>query len=122
MSEMLRENFSVEEMRCQCGCDGLVISAALISLLQKLRDYINRPIIVNSGYRCESHNEAVGGVENSYHTQGMAADIRVNGMSVEELATLCKWCGFKGVGIYRKKGFVHVDVRPVEKVVIFEGK
>ena len=41
----------------------------------------------------------------------MASDIYVKGVSVDELAKLCILCGFTGVGLYRKKGFVHVDVR-----------
>ena len=34
------------------------------------------PIIINSGFRCESVNKAVGGVRNSQHLKGQAADIR----------------------------------------------
>ena len=34
------------------------------------------PILINSGYRCEWINKKVGGVKNSQHTKGEAADIR----------------------------------------------
>lgn len=43
--------------------------------LQPLRDAMKFPIIITSGYRCTALNKAVGGVENSYHLQGLAADI-----------------------------------------------
>ena len=40
----------------------------------------NDPIIINSGYRSEAVNKAVGGVSGSNHLTGCAADIRVAGM------------------------------------------
>ena len=39
----------------------------------------NDPIIINSGYRSEAVNKAVGGVKGSNHLTGCAADIRVAG-------------------------------------------
>ena len=59
----------------------------LCGWLEKLRDEWNRrygegddPIIINSGYRSEAVNKAVGGVKGSNHLTGCAADIRVAGM------------------------------------------
>ena len=43
-------------------------------VLQPLRDRFG-PIRINSGYRCPELNEAVGGVKNSQHMKGEAADI-----------------------------------------------
>ncbi|MGV4459866.1 D-Ala-D-Ala carboxypeptidase family metallohydrolase, partial [Ornithobacterium rhinotracheale] len=48
----------------------------IASNLQELRNYIGKPIIVNSGYRIVAHNRKIGGKVNSQHLQGMAADIR----------------------------------------------
>ena len=44
-------------------------------VLDPLRESWGGPICVSSGYRCPMLNEKVGGVEGSYHTRGMAADI-----------------------------------------------
>ena len=59
----------------------------LCGWLEMLRDEWNRrygegndPIIINSGYRSETVNKAVGGVKGSNHLTGCAADIRVAGM------------------------------------------
>ena len=59
----------------------------LCGWLEMLRDEWNRrygdgdaPIIINSGYRSEAVNKAVGGVKGSNHLTGCAADIRVEGM------------------------------------------
>ena len=59
----------------------------LCGWLEMLRDEWNRrygegddPIIINSGYRSEAVNKAVGGVKGSNHLTGCAADIRVAGI------------------------------------------
>lgn len=49
----------------------------LAKRLDKVRESFNSPIIVNSGYRCPKLNELVGGVHNSKHLDGLAADITV---------------------------------------------
>lgn len=45
------------------------------TVLEPLRAYAGRPIRINSGYRCEALNYAVGGVGNSQHIRGEAADL-----------------------------------------------
>lgn len=45
-------------------------------ILDIVRVYIGKPILVNSGYRCKRLNEMVRGVQNSMHTKGLAADFR----------------------------------------------
>ena len=44
-------------------------------VLQPLRDDFNAPIIINSGYRSQQVNKAVGGVPTSQHLKGESADI-----------------------------------------------
>ena len=46
-------------------------------VLDPLRRLYGKPIIITSGYRCPALNNRVGGVTNSWHTQGNAADIHV---------------------------------------------
>ena len=48
-------------------------------ILQPIRDAWKSPIVVTSGYRSEAVNRAVGGVSNSQHRLGEAADIKVGG-------------------------------------------
>lgn len=80
----------------------------LAQRLQVLRDILNKPIRINSGYRSPSHNAAVGGAPNSYHLIGMAADIVVDGMTPHETQEFLKnWSG--GLGCYDT--FTHVDIR-----------
>ena len=46
-------------------------------VLEPLRLWLGEPVIVNSGYRCRELNSLVGGVKNSQHMAGEAADLRV---------------------------------------------
>lgn len=46
-------------------------------VLDPLRRILQTPIIITSGYRCAALNKAVGGVSNSWHTKGNAADLRI---------------------------------------------
>ena len=46
-------------------------------VLDTLRWILQAPIIITSGYRCAALNKAVGGVANSWHTKGNAADLRI---------------------------------------------
>lgn len=55
------------------------------NILQPLRDLVCKPIIINSGFRNSEVNKLVGGVPNSQHAKGEAADIRVNGVNVRDL-------------------------------------
>lgn len=107
------ENFDSSEFTCKCGeCDGGGVKWLLIRNLETLREVVGRPIKVTSGYRCSEHNRKVGGVTDSFHTKGLAADIVCEGLSTDELAAKAsKVFNLGGVGYYPKEGFVHVDVR-----------
>jgi hypothetical protein len=48
-------------------------------VLEPLREAMNEPIPISSGFRCEQLNRAVGGVSNSQHTRGQAADLCIGG-------------------------------------------
>ena len=85
------------------------MDSAFLHKLQMLRDAIERPIIITSGFRCKHHNTFIGsGAKNSYHTFGRACDIKVKGVSVDDLAEYARVL-FGGVIIY--ESWVHVDTR-----------
>lgn len=122
--EQLSKNFVRSEFACKGGsecCGGSApISYLLIDGLQELRDRVNRPIVVVSGFRCLTYNRKIGSNDTSQHPKGRAADIRAPDMTVEDLREFALDVGIfraGGVGIYanRRRGlksFLHVDVRP----------
>ena len=104
-------------MGCPCRiCEGKSydINTLLLELLCKLEQRLEKrglSLIINSGKRCPAYNASVGGYANSPHVFGKAADIKIVGMSIFELAKLCVEIGFLRVGVY--PNHVHVDmVRP----------
>lgn len=58
-------------------------------VLEPLRRRIDKPIVISSGYRCPVLNRAVGGVANSQHLTGQAADITIP--SVAEAREWMRW-------------------------------
>lgn len=50
-------------------------------VLEPLRRHLDQPVIISSGYRCLPLNKAVGGVRNSQHMTGEAADLRIPSLS-----------------------------------------
>jgi len=108
----LSPHFSRKEFECRC-CGRLVLDDNLLDGLEALRKLAGVPVVVNAGYRCRQHNQEVGGVPNSEHTRGLAADIRLPGLSLQrmyELALEVPQFSRGGIGAY-DGDFLHVDVR-----------
>jgi len=61
------------------------LRALCVQVLEPLRWACGQPIHVNSGYRCPEINSAIGGSKTSQHMKGMAADIRVPGMTPQDV-------------------------------------
>jgi uncharacterized protein YcbK (DUF882 family) len=106
--------FDDSELVCKC-CGQLPSNGfddRLLQVLDAMREAIGGSVSLSCAYRCPAHNAEVGGVPNSYHTQGIAADVLVpDGMSVSELAAIAEQCGADGIGRYYDSLFVHVDTR-----------
>ena len=107
----LSENFSAEEFGCKCGdChgSGQGIDRGLITSLQVVRTIYGHPITINSGIRCVTHNQDVGGKSNSEHLDGLAVDISIpNSRARYDLLPLLL-VNFPRLGI--DKQFVHIGV------------
>ncbi len=106
----ISKNFHLSEFECPC-CHTVKIEPGLLDKLQKLRDLTEGPLYITSGYRCKRENERVGGVLHSYHLYGMAADVYSKSVSLEKLLDLAAQVGFRGIGYYPKRGFLHLDIR-----------
>ncbi len=102
----------------QSTIDGVIVPAAQITAnivkiareLDKVRaDFGNRPITVTSWYRDPVSNKAVGGVRNSQHLWGWAADIQIDGYAPHEVAAKLQdtWAG----GLGDSDSFTHLDLR-----------
>lgn len=108
--------FKRSEFRCTCGgkyCNGFPVEPdeQLVRILDNVREKYGKAFSPNSAIRCKKRNAEVGGVSNSQHLDGIAADISVPGVAPKTVAayleTLLPNTG--GIGIY--SWGVHVDTR-----------
>ena len=109
----LSAHFSKSELACRC-CGERILVPALLEALECLRELARQPICIHAGYRCPEHNQQVGGVTNSEHTRGMAADIAIPNLTLQQMYELALQVPAfleGGIGVY-DGGFLHVDVRP----------
>ena len=56
-----------------------------VAVLEPVRAYYGKPVIVHSGFRCFELNAAIGGSANSQHMLGQAADFHVDGVSIDDV-------------------------------------
>ncbi|MEQ8347359.1 MAG: DUF882 domain-containing protein [Sneathiellaceae bacterium] len=88
----------------------------LLFLVHRQLDTRN-PIEIVCGYRSPTTNAKLAKksksvAKNSYHTRGMAVDVRVRDRSARQIYKVAKALHVGGVGYYGKSGFVHLDVGP----------
>ena len=107
---LVSPHFKAKEFQCKDKSKYLLVATELIETLEKIRNYFNAPVIINSGYRTPGWNSKVNGASNSYHCKGMAADIVVKGHSSREVAKYADKIMEQG-GVIKYTNFVHVDVR-----------
>ena len=83
------------------------------NILDPVRDMVRTPIIITSGYRCPQVNRLVGGVNNSQHMSGCAADFRVMGFTSQMMHQVFLYIfntlEFDQLIFYRSKNFIHVS-------------
>lgn len=115
----LTRNFTKSEFDSRDGAtmpsEVLANIRKLAENLQVLRDSFGKPTFINSGYRSPAHNAAVGGVANSQHVLGTAADIRVSGVLPSQVADRIEELIAQGKmqegGLGRYQSFTHYDIR-----------
>ena len=83
----------------------------------------DQPIQILSAYRTPAHNRKIGGAPLSQHVEGRALDLRPpEGWTVARFYDVVRTLHRTGgIGRYQVAGFVHVDVRPVDRLVAWNG-
>lgn len=105
------KHFKVREFTCKDDSQVVFIDTHLVAILDILRNKIGKPVIITSGYRTPEWNTKCGGAKYSYHMRGMAADIRVNGMTPKQVASILNGIIPNECGIIVYSGWIHIDTR-----------
>ena len=91
----------------------LNIKLLVDNVLEPIRDMVCTPIIITSGYRSPQLNKIVGGVDNSQHMLGCAADFYVKGynhsMMYEVFLYIFNTLEFDQLIYYPSKNIIHVS-------------
>ena len=110
------KHFKKPEFACKCGkyCNGypVEIDMNMVKIADEIRNRIGKPIQINSGIRCKTHNANVGGVSNSQHLYGNAADLGCPiGFTPTQMASIAEEImgDTGGIGIY--PWGIHIDTR-----------
>ena len=102
--------FFAHEFASKDGAVTIIIHKDMLDKLNTLRQALNKPVVITSGYRTPEHNARIpGAATESMHLEGKAADITVAGMTPAQVAEAAEKVGFNGIGVYST--FTHVDVR-----------
>ncbi len=90
------------------------IDPRLIDLLARMQARLpDRPITIISAFRTTATNARLHGASpTSYHLTGQAVDLRIAGLNTRQIRNLAHQQGAGGVGLYRRRNFVHVDTGP----------
>ena len=114
----ITKNFSLHEFACKDGSETpqeiIYNIQKLANQLQVLRNFVGKPITINSGYRSPEYNKQIGGVINSQHLLGRAADIVVEGFTPKEVSNIiedliCR-CDMLEGGLGTYSTFTHYDI------------
>jgi uncharacterized protein YcbK (DUF882 family) len=111
-THQISKHFKVKEFaQKDFRCDKVIVDTELIDVLEDIRTHFNKPVIVTSGYRTPEYNAKIGGVKNSQHTKGTAADIKVSSIPARKVQKYLKskYPDKYGIGSYLT--FTHIDVR-----------
>lgn len=68
-------HFNVSEFTCKCGCGKDDIDQRVVDMAETIRTALGVPVRVISGCRCVEWNRIQKGVNGSFHTKGLAADL-----------------------------------------------
>ena len=83
----------------------------LANFLEEVRRVLGRPIMINSAYRSIAVNEAVGSKATSQHCLGCAADIRVPGLTPDDIIKLLLKTNIEYDQIIREfDSWVHISI------------
>jgi hypothetical protein len=118
----LSENFTLEEMTAsetaaRYNIDNTPPNEVLLNLrrlalfLEDVRKVLDKPIHINSAYRSPEANEKVGGKPTSQHCRGTAADIKVKGMTPDQVVRAIIKAGLKYDQVIREfDSWTHISI------------
>lgn len=109
------KHFAEHEFACKCGRSEM--EPYFLEVLEKMRETLDYPFVINSGFRCKEYNERLQG--GPAHPLGVAADIAVSGKQAFLMVEEAMSNPITGIGLRqhgaRGRRFIHLDMLDPEK-------
>lgn len=107
--------FDKEEFKCKCGgkyCTGYPKEPQqlLVEACDDVREYFDAPMTISSGLRCAIHNANEGGVSNSRHLSGKAADFCIEGKTANQILAYVRTLPNIRYCYAINSSYVHMDI------------
>ncbi len=103
--------FNTVDFECP-DCKRAKMDDDFLFMLDFLRFQVGKPMWINSGYRCDKHEAAVGG-SGANHPEGKAVDIRSSRVGLYRIVKYSPAVGFTGMGMKLqgplKSRYIHLD-------------
>ena len=122
LNEQLTPHFKRSEFSCKCKgkyCSPLHMNVdlRLVEICEVIRQHLNTPIRISSGCRCKTWNKLQGGVDDSSHVFGFAADLHCDALgskklyeAIQELYKAGAIPNLRYCQRYIAKDFCHIDI------------
>lgn len=114
-------NFNIKDFQCHCprcadNPSRPHTKIEVINAVQAIRDFLEEPVIITCGVRCEAHNKEIGGVRDSRHLPQYADAVDIAVADAYEAAAIARLAWDHGIGgataIRPYKAHIHIDWRP----------
>jgi len=107
---MASRHFTDKELSCHCGCGYKITDPGLLDKIDRMRDIVGVPLIINSPARCPEYNRLIGGASNSAHVRAEAIDFKcISGRLRFKLVKAAYDVGFRRIE-WGTKTWIHVDI------------
>ena len=111
----ISDHFSKLDFTCK-ESGKFKVSLGLVGALEELRTILKKRIDIKKGYEATEVAEKKGSLKRNLHTQGLAADIVVDGLSLSEIFLAAEQVNsITGIGINKKEAHIHIETRKMER-------
>ncbi len=120
--QKISDHFSRRDFQCHSDPreNQFKISAGLVGALELLRSKANNRINIIKGFQTVASAEKEGNVKRNFHTQGLAANITIENMSIQEVFLLAEEIPeITGIGLNEHKNYVHIRVNKAKTRTLF---
>lgn len=126
LKEFMMNANTIKKKGLKVDRNEIKLDEQIVYACQCIRDYFNKPMTIESGYRNATYNKAIGGASKSQHINGKASDINVSGVKPSVVQDYVRK-NYKTLGIHGMESktkpncnqYTHIDTRNISGLLEF---